>query len=507
MNIIKIITTLLITVSLVGLFALSIKGQVGDPIYFQKEKDTRVTGPFESTNSNARYAQIEAIVENKSFFFTEEQARFSLPDVVEFKGNYFSIFMPGVSILAAPLYMLGKMYGMPQLFAYMTTAIFAILNVLLVAKLSRSLGASFFASCLAGFIYLVGSNSLAYALTLTQHQYSVFFILCAILLAIRERTLWNNILLGVVFGMGILIDIPNAFMMLPALLYAGVSHIKTAEALGRTKVSIKLNFIGLIIGVVPLLYALGSYNHYLTGSATAIPQTIGRSTQLLSDAEALNKPKTNVEPANPYEARLPYVARFQMDGLYTLLVSNERGIFYFSPVLVIGLIGLILAYKAKSTNALSVMAMGVASITLLSYSMFGDPYGGWSFGPRYLIPSTAILAAGFGVALSRFRTNIFFATVVLATLAYSIWIASLGALTTNAIPPRVEAVNLPNPVPYTYEYNLQHLEKNISSSLLFNIHFSRFMTAWQYMYTISAGIMAVALVLMLLSTLERKEDK
>src|SRR5579872_1067478 len=79
--------------------AIGVRGQKGNPLYFQNTYDTKVGGPFEASNSTSRYALTEAIVKNKSFFLTPVLAKFASPDVIIFKGNYVSIFTPGVSFL------------------------------------------------------------------------------------------------------------------------------------------------------------------------------------------------------------------------------------------------------------------------------------------------------------------------------------------------------------------------------------------------------------------------
>src|SRR5579883_1248423 len=82
--------------------AFFIKGQVGNPIYYQNELNTQVGGPFEVSNSTSRYALTEAIVTKHTFFLTPELARFSAPDVSYYNGKFFSLFTPGVSFFSIP---------------------------------------------------------------------------------------------------------------------------------------------------------------------------------------------------------------------------------------------------------------------------------------------------------------------------------------------------------------------------------------------------------------------
>src|SRR3989344_9076188 len=131
-NKIIVFVFLILTVVLLG---LAIKGQSGNPIYFQNEKDTRVGGPFESSNNTSRFALVEAIVEDRTFFFNEKRARFSSPDLVLYNNKFFSIFTPGVSFVSVPFYIFGKSIGVPQLSTYLVNVIAALVNFFLKGKL------------------------------------------------------------------------------------------------------------------------------------------------------------------------------------------------------------------------------------------------------------------------------------------------------------------------------------------------------------------------------------
>ena len=92
------------------LLALFIKGSsdLSGSLNYQYDKETNVGGPFESSNSNSRYALVEAIVNNNSFFLSEKLAKFATPDLTRIGNKYISIFTPGVSLIAVPFYILGK---------------------------------------------------------------------------------------------------------------------------------------------------------------------------------------------------------------------------------------------------------------------------------------------------------------------------------------------------------------------------------------------------------------
>ena len=95
----------IISIVCIALVALVSKGNRGEPIAYQSSHDTRVGGPFESSNSTARYALTEAIVEDGVLYLDRDRAKFASPDVVETKDKFYSVFAPGISIIAIPFFL------------------------------------------------------------------------------------------------------------------------------------------------------------------------------------------------------------------------------------------------------------------------------------------------------------------------------------------------------------------------------------------------------------------
>ncbi len=447
----------------VALISIVIKGsKSADGLDYQSIYKGDLTGPFESSGSNSRYALTESIVKNKSFYFDETLARLASPDLVHSDGKYFSIFTPGVSFAVVPFYLIGSQIGIPQLMTYLATAIVAIFNTILVAIISKRLGASIISSFLSGFIFLFGSNALTYALTLTQHHWSILVILLTILLMLKSPSATRNIFLGILYGVGLLIDLPNAIILLPLILYTSWQHF----AINQTSAKLKVNLIivYMALGLLPLLGLYGLYNHEVTGSYYKLGQFLGRANYPPSTEEL-----SSINAPDPYQPTLPFYPRLQVNGLYTLLISDERGWLYYSPFVFIGLLGLLLAMKRNENKDFVLVMLSMVTITILLYASFGDPWGGWAFGPRYLLPATALLATGLGVAIEKWKKSIFFSIIFLTTVGYSISVSAYGAFTTTQVPPKQEADRLSTFIPYTYLYNQQLVVKNQTSSLAYNL--------------------------------------
>lgn len=502
---------ILIIILSLGLLGMFIKGDKGNPIYFQKEYNTRVGGPYEGSNSTSRYALTISIVKNHSLLLTKDLALFASPDVSYYKGKFFTLFTPGVSFVGVPFYIVGEHFGMPQLFAYLSVFLISLINMLLVARLANKLGASLLSSLLSGFIYLFATNALSYSLLFTQHQPTVLLILLAMLNMIEERTFLNNITFGALYGFGLLFDIPNAFLMLPIGLYILYKSVKKEVDKNQVKIKINLRAIGLLFGIIPFLLIFVWYNFVTTGSYTKFAQTIGRTNYFKEQIQKSPQKSATIPDVTGKAAKLglnlPFETRSELNGLYILILSNERAWIFYSPIVLLGSIGWFFAFKKEYAKPIVHVSISIVLLDIILYSMFGDPWGGWAFGPRYLIPAAAVLTAGVGTAISHLKKNIFFFIIFIVLTFYSLWVNNIGAITTSEIPPKVEAVNLSNPIPYTYIYNLDLIRENFSSSLIYNLLLTKNISVYLYSLSLFASSCFIVIFLYFGILLEKQKEE
>ncbi|CAN5308470.1 hypothetical protein BH10PAT2_BH10PAT2_2250 [soil metagenome] len=476
----KIFLPIIFIVISTAILVFATKGNTGSPLAYQYDKNTSVGGPYEASNNTSRYALVEAIVEHHTFKFTNQEASFSSPDLVKYKDTYFSIFTPGVSFVAVPFYIIGKMFYAPQIFTYISTLIFALLNIFLIRTLAKKLGATEVISWLSGVLFLFATNAFAYALTLTQHHFSTTLILLALLLALGKKSFWKNIALGMIYMAGILVDIPNAFMLLPVLIFVFAQHFQLKEEVKKSVVSFNFSAAGLLIGMIPFLIVFLAYNYSLTGSVSKIGQFIGQYNYPSANSQISQQAIPDlVNDSQPTQAKsngisIPFKTRLQLQDFYILFLSQQRAWWYYSPIILMGVFGLLLVCLEKSHRTFGLLAASVSFVNVIIYTMFGDPWGGWAFGPRYLLPSAAILAIFIAPLLMKYGKNLLFALAFTALTFYSICISTFGALTTAAIPPYGEAEHQGFRISYTWKYNINLLTKqNNSSSLIYNLYFKQ----------------------------------
>jgi hypothetical protein len=127
------------------------------------------------------------------------------------------------------------------------------------------------------------------------------------------------------------------------------------------------------------------------------------------------------------------------------------------------------------------------------YSMFGDPYGGWAFGSRYLIAVAPELCLLAGIGLHRYGHKLFIKILYSLVFVYSAGVSLLAPLTTNVIPPFVEARNFG--IDYTYVINWNMLKESHLNSFFYNNVLHGSIPGFTYYFAILAFVSLVGLTL------------
>lgn len=97
-----------------------------------------------------------------------------------------------------------------------------------------------------------------------------------------------------------------------------------------------------------------------------------------------------------------------------LLISPYRGVFFLAPVLICGIGGLLIWMREKTWVAEARLCLAVFGFFFLVNASFNGYHGGFSAGPRYLVPGIPFLALPLVIAFVRWKK------VALALLAASI---------------------------------------------------------------------------------------
>ncbi len=478
-----------IVLFLFGLFL--VKGSTGNGLE-QARSVSSLGQAFESSISAGRYALLLSIVEDHSLNLSQELANFSAPDVSRLSdGRFVSIWPPGSAFILAPFYMLGKLFGAGQLGVTIAFILFGVLNSVLIYKLALRLGIKTYIAVLGGIIYLIASNALVYSIILSQHQITVLLMLLCANLAISKNSFIKHILIWFLYGVSIVVDLPNGALLAPILAYVFFRDILQIDV-QQQKLKVKFNYLLILpifIVILPIALML-QYNYQTTSNYMGFGQTytrytLGKAPKVVGDDLATSAQQKAKVFSLPFDInRMPF-------GINTLLFSSERGILYYAPVFLLACLGISKLYSDHEDE--TKMLLGLFLTGLLLYSMFGDVQGGWSFGPRYMIPGFAILAIFVAAAVEKYSKNVLFIILFTASAIFSIIVNTLGAISTILIPPVHEASGLG--LDPTINVSIKFLQEKPLGSYVFN-NFLKNLNNVQFYYLMVGLFIAIFLVVL-----------
>ena len=486
---------------------LSIRGIAGNPDSYNLNTNFwKEDGPFELSPERGRFALVYSLIEDNSFYFSLDIARFAMPDLGYKNGHFVSLFAPGVSFLVIPGYIIGRFFEAGQVGTFAVIALFALFNAFLIRKIAIALGINPYAASLGALVFLFATPAFAYGVSLYQHHVSTFLILVSIYMLLSFKSVWSSVVIWFLFAMSIPIDYPNLFLMLPIAIAAFLKNFSVEEIAHRIRFKIKFaGFLAIFAVVLPLLFFM-----WFNASSYGNPFQFSGTVQGVRGLDESGNPIAPKSSGKPKNAIAFFQTRNLLNGFYIHFVSSDRSILWFTPVIFISIVGIYLFYKNKSGAILSLL-LGVVGMNVLLYSMWGDPWGGYAFGSRYLIPSYAILSIFIAFALSSFRKNIFFAGLFFVLFSYSVCINTLGAITSSSNPPKTEVLALEaqsgKEEKYTYQRNYDRLLANQSKSFFFQAFAKNYVSAMQYFALLSWLIIMMGFSFVLILFLQKERNK
>ncbi len=482
---------------------LSVKGIPGNPSSKDLVKpEWSKDGPLEPSVEGGRFALTYSLIENHSLTFSDNLALLATPDLGYKDGKYVSLFAPGLSVLSIPGYLLGKLLGASQVGTFATAAFFALLNVYLLRKIAIRLGSNSLAASLASITFIFASPAFAYATTLYQHHISTFLILLSVYLLIRYNNFKSLFAFWIIYGLGFIVDYPNIIMMLPIAIFAITKTFLIKKQDNNLEIGFSITRVFSILGIILPVLIMFWYNQNANGGPFKLSGTLDSVTRISDTGkpvlasevikEAIKNKKMTQPPAASFFT--PFQNRHMINGLYVHFLSIDRGMIFFTPIMLFGIIGVI--YSLRKLDKNTTLLIAIMAFNVLLYSMWDDPQGGWAFGSRYLIPTYAILSIFIARLLSRFKKNNLFLVMFFIILSYSVAVNTLGALTPTTNPPKAEAIALEKQYhqkqKYTYLRNVDFINKDDSKSFVFQTFAVGHVSAWDYYLDLTILILIAA---------------
>lgn len=493
-----------------ALYAVTARGVLGNATgpteFYQLNSVGQV---FESSHERSPWAMMQAMIQNNTVELTKELADFASPDVAYINQKFYSFFPPGVPVLMMPFYHWGSAHGLGLVAAYATMPLVSIGSLILLYLVARQVfRLPIWASLLAPLLFAFASTSWSYAVTIYQHAPVTFLLLLAFYAAWRFKVsgqatgwLWA-IVSGTAYGISVFVDYPGALLLAPAIIYLIANAISVSKDESKYRFSVRFSVVLGLAAVALLATVHMYYNAKTFGSPLQFHNPAPRYTTERYE-ELLNSQVGNGQ-TKPGAAIQVFEEVALAKGGYELLVAPDKGLFFFSAAFILALIGLLPLYRR--INMETGFLIGFILLNFFMYASFHDPWGGWAFGPRYLIPAMAMLSIPAAASLALLR-KWWLHLIALLLVAYSSGVALLGVLTTSLIPPKVEADYLG--LKYNFLRNWDFLQENTSGSFIYNTYFHDRISLLEYGLVIYGFLLLIFLVIIFVLPLfgRKKESK
>lgn len=441
------------------ILVFGLSGITGDIIPDLNSGNTDFGGIFESSLDRARYAQAYSLV-NSSSLYVNDFVEFSKPDVAFYNQNYIPAFPVFPVLLISIFYFVGKILGISTLFAYSTNIFIVLLSVLTLLNISKKLKFSSNTSLFVVLVNTLGSFSLAYSTKLSAHFISAFLLLMLLniyLITKRNPTIFHFVSALVIFLLNLFVDYPNLVISFPLMfvIFNNYTHINIL----KTRISFLLTYKHLIAFITVLLMAFMFifYNINIYGKAFVLSNTY--NVHILERAGYSNGDDFN------------YAQKFSVSNLFKglpiLLFSLERGLFIYSPIFIFSLLGIYFLYRDRKTLARVFILTFI--LNLIIYGSYDDPWGGWSFGPRYLIISIPLLSILVGYFYNRYGYFLVNKIIILLLYLPSAFVSLLGLFGGTTLAPSVESSSYQTVmINYHYVFSSGYLSSFLYNTFLQN---------------------------------------
>lgn len=382
-------------------------------------------------NEDSRFDLTRAIVEEHRFDI--DSYANNTGDRAFYNGHFYSDKAPGASFLAVPVYATYKSFYYnllsresvrsfgpsdeyvitnfsehlwtqtsvnPGLFiltakllvTIFNSCLFTALTVVLIYKIAGYFHAKDRDRVLLSVTYGLGTLAFPHALVFFSYAPAVFFSLLAFYVLLKEIRVdkESHLYPGLFSGIAIVFEYTTILILVPMLGYILLRHRK-----------IKSFIFGLIIGIIPLI----AYNYLTFG-------VLGAS---FLNLDAYWNDVSQLQPPN---SLLGYVGLF-FSVLPQITIFPYRGLFFYSPILLISLYGICAMYKKFKMESIFILA--VTAIFLLFGSINAFWWGGACFGPRSLAPMIPFLTIPLIFAFKKIDMRL-----ISTLLLFSIFINLLG---------------------------------------------------------------------------------
>jgi hypothetical protein len=456
-------------------------------------------------NQNSRIDLVLAIVDQGTLSI--DAYYHNTGDYAVFNGRYYSDKAPGTAFLGAPVYaaarpllhsapvqrllsrlarsdafgatlredgsrlLADKIYVAVVLYLVTVTVVAipaALLGVLIYRFLEIFALPSAWRAIIA-LLYGLATNAFPYSGAFFSHQVVAFLLFGAFYLSflIGRGSLpigWIA-LAGFMLGFAVITEYPAA-------LIAGALFVYALLALPNRRWA-----AGLILGGLPPGVALMAYDWAIFGNVLPIGY---EHSELYSDIHGQGFISL-VGPTAP--------------ALWGITFSSYRGIFFVAPILLLGIPGFVAWWRRRSYR----IEWGICAWAVASFLLFNGStimwQGGFSIGPRYLLPMLPFMTMAIGAFVAAWGARRWARALVGGLGAWSfavVWAQTIGG---QSFPDWT-----PNPL---FNYSLPHLA---AGNIARNLGMALDLHGWASLLPLGVAVLALIAILVRRLRLERSEQ-
>jgi hypothetical protein len=281
-------------------------------------------------------------------------------------GRIVSAYPPWAGLLAVPVYLLPALgrvsaqspwiHDLEKLAATLITALSVVLLMFTLRRLTNEKIA-----WLIAIVYAFGTSSFSSSSqALWQHGPSQLFLTLTIYCLVKGLDEPRfSAYAGLALGSAIICRPSNVFMAIPIAAY--VLLRRRDQLLGFC-----------LAGVPPLLWFI-AYNMHYNGSLVSTGFAIGI-----------------IDPARLWDLGTHLFRTPLSEGLAGILMSPSRGLFIYSPILLVAFVGMVMVWRDSKSVLLKYLSLAPL-LTILLTAKWINWYGGGSYGPRLLADITPFL--------------------------------------------------------------------------------------------------------------------
>ncbi len=374
-------------------------------------------------NQNSRFDLLRAIIERHTLQIDAYHE--NTQDKAHFHGHYYSDKAPGLVFLALP-FAVGARFAMhlarvdpnsprgEYAVSYIVTAAVAALPtafaVMCLFFLALRFGCDVTAASLAAVIFAIGTPMLAYASLFWAHALVaaslLFAYAAAVKLADAQHEFWWALAVGAAAGWAAVTEYPAVPASTLIALFA-LSRVWSRGAAVRWRVIAGVAIGASACAIVLFSYLLAAFGGFRPSYSYYDPNSFSFMQQ--QGYMGLTYPHP--------------------DRVLKLLFGCSRGLFFASPVLLAGVIGLWWLGKRYRTPAL------VAATIVIYYFLFNASFYWWkaglTFGPRYAAPAIPMLCLGLAIAWT--RASVTWRRVLIVLACCSIFVTLMVVSTSSQL--------------------------------------------------------------------------